>query len=69
MSAVNRLSPEAVRDISVAVYKARLGAADTARMLAADGDGGVKLRQRAASYDPLTRAYVEILGAASVRAK
>lgn len=55
---------EIVRNISVAAYKARLedsspGAVE--RMLEKDDDDGSKLRQRAASYDPLTRAYLAIL--------
>jgi hypothetical protein len=48
------------RDISVAVYKLRLGLADTEQMLAKDGPE--KLRQRAASYDALTRAYLTAIG-------
>ena len=53
--------PEYVRDISVAVYKDRLGEIDTASMLEADADNGAKLRGRAGSYDPLTRAYLRVL--------
>jgi hypothetical protein len=54
-----------IRDISVAVYAKRLnqechGSAD--RMLAKDADGGLKMRGRAAAYDPLTRAYLDVLG-------
>jgi hypothetical protein len=54
-----------VREISIAVYKLRLeqsseGAVD--RMLAKDCDEGQKLSNRASSYDPLTRAYMKVLG-------
>ena len=55
--------PDKVRDISVAIYKRRLGDDDTQRMLAKDGDGGKKLRERAGSYDALTRCYMALLGA------
>lgn len=54
-----------IRDISVAVYTKRLDQeckGNAARMLAKDNDGGVKMRGRAASYDSLTRAYLEVLG-------
>ena len=57
-------NPDWIRDISVAIYKMRLddpsggGHGAVERMLAKDGDAGQKLRGRAASYDPLTRAYV-----------
>jgi hypothetical protein len=54
--------PEIVRDISVAVYCDRLGADATSRMLGKDADGGKKLRDRAGSYDPLTRAYFDAIG-------
>jgi hypothetical protein len=60
--------PERVRDVSVAVYKLRLedasggGNGAVARMLKKDGDGGKKLRNRARAYDPLTKAYVTVLG-------
>lgn len=53
---------EKIRDISLAVYKIRLGNADVGRMLEKDADGGKKLRTRAGSYDILTRAYLEVLG-------
>lgn len=54
-----------IRDISVAVYAKRLdqeckGSSD--RMLAKDADGGAKMRGRAAAYDSLTRAYLDVLG-------
>lgn len=58
--------PVRLRDISVAVYRKRLiqdsGPGADERMLAKDADGGLKMRGRAASYDPLTRAYLEVLG-------
>lgn len=57
-------STEEIRDISVGVYKRRLiqdkGSPD--RMISDDGDGGIKFRARAASYDPLTRCYLKELG-------
>lgn len=55
------LTADQVRDISVAVYKIRLEDA-VARMIEKDKDGGEKLRGRAASYDGMTRAYLEVLG-------
>lgn len=54
-----------IREISVAVYKLRLEASNPgaiARMLKKDADEGQKLSGRAASYDPLTRAYLKVLG-------
>lgn len=62
------LTADQVRDISVAVYKIRLedasggGKDAVARMIEKDKDGGEKLRGRAASYDGMTRAYLEVLG-------
>lgn len=53
--------PEAVRDISEAVYRERLGKDDAAAMIEKDGDGGKKLRERASSYDNLTRAYMRAM--------
>lgn len=53
---------EAVRDISLAVYKMKLGQTAVDRMLAADNDGGAKLRRRAASYDATTICYLNALG-------
>jgi hypothetical protein len=59
------IAEDEIRDISVAVYKLRLeqggrkGAVE--RMLEKDADGGKKLRGRAESYDPLTRAYINVL--------
>jgi hypothetical protein len=51
-----------IRDISEKVYRDQLGADDMARMIEKDKDAGQKLRNRAASYDSLTRSYLEILG-------
>lgn len=54
-----------IRDISVAVYAKRLDQeckGNSERMLAADNDGGAKMRGRAAAYDSLTRAYLDVLG-------
>lgn len=53
-----------IRDISEKVYRDQLGADDTARMIEKekDKDNGQKLRNRAASYDSLTRSYLETLG-------
>lgn len=53
--------PTRVRDLSVEVYKMSLGEDDTRRMLEKDDDGGVKLRERAGSYDALTRRYMRAL--------
>lgn len=55
-------SPECVRDISERVYRIELGPVDTARMIAKDKDNGEKLRNRAKSYDSLTRSYLKALG-------
>lgn len=56
--------PEYVRDLSVLVYRQRLsdGGGSPERMIEEDEDHGEKLRGRAASYDPLTRAYLKVLG-------
>lgn len=57
--------PTYIRDISEAAYRLRLEqecSGNVQRMLDEDKDGGVKLRNRAASYDPLTRAYLKVLG-------
>lgn len=59
---------ERIRDISEKVYRIRLEddcKGNVERMLAKDrnadpDDNGKKLRNRAAIYDPLTRAYVEV---------
>lgn len=53
--------PVMVRDISEAVYRERLGADSVKNMLEKDGDGGTKLRERAGSYDGLTRAYLRAI--------
>lgn len=61
-------SPERIREISVAVYKIRLeqasggGPGAVARMLEKDKDNGEKLRGRAEAFDPLTKAYLDVLG-------
>jgi len=55
------MDAERIRDISEKVYRIRLGARDTQSMIAKDGDNGEKLRQRAGSYDVLTRAYLEAM--------
>ena len=63
--------PEKVRDISEKIYRLELDR-DTPdhgpgrpggvkRMLEKDGDGGVKLRNRAKFYDRLTREYLDVL--------
>lgn len=61
-----------VRSISEQVYRIKLAesagardpvwrAAEADRMIAKDGDGGVKFSNRAGQYDPLTRIYLDIL--------
>lgn len=58
--------PEKVRDVSEAVYRRRLEddcKGNLEKMLKKDGDGGVKLRNRAGAYDTLTRAYMRVLKA------
>lgn len=58
-------SPEYIRDISEAVYRARLEQdcpGNIERMIAKDEDTGEKLRNRAGSYDALTRVYLKTLG-------
>jgi len=62
--------PEYIRDISEQAYRIRLeqdSAGNVERMLKKDSeidpdDNGKRLRGRAASYDPLTRAYLKVLG-------
>jgi len=57
--------PEYIRDISEAVYRARLEqdcAGNVARMIEKDEDTGQMLRGRAGAYDPLTRVYLKALG-------
>lgn len=39
---------------------------DVRRMIEKDKDGGKMLRNRAASYDPLTRTYLKVLGTEQV---
>ena len=58
---MTKLTKDEIRDISLQVYKIRLGPDDVARMLEKDNDGGRKLRERAGSYDVLTRAYLAVL--------
>jgi hypothetical protein len=52
---------ETVRNISVDVYKIRLGQDEVDRMLTKDADDGTKFRERASSYDVLTRAYLDTI--------
>lgn len=57
--------PEYIRDLSERVYRLRLeqdSSGNVDRMIAKDKDSGEKLRARAASYDPLTRAYLKVFG-------
>jgi hypothetical protein len=58
--------PNYIRNLSEAVYRIALnrdsGEGAVERMIAKDKDGGEKLRNRAAAYDKLTRAYLEVLG-------
>ncbi len=57
--------PEYIRDLSEQTYRLRLEqdcAGNVARMIEKDEDDGQKLRNRAGAYDPLTRAYLEVLG-------
>jgi hypothetical protein len=57
--------PEYIRDLSERVYRLRLeqdSAGNVARMIEKDEDGGEKLRNRAGSYDALTRAYLKVFG-------
>lgn len=57
--------PEYIRDLSERVYRIRLEQeceGNVERMIAKDEDGGKKLRNRAGQYDPLTRAYLDVLG-------
>lgn len=57
--------PAYIRDLSEQVFRLRLEQdceGNVERMIAKDEDGGEKLRNRASSYDPLTRAYLKILG-------
>lgn len=57
--------PNYIRDMSEAVYRHRLEQdcpGNVERMIEKDEDQGQMLRNRAASYDPLTRAYLKVLG-------
>lgn len=57
--------PEYIRDISEQAYRLRLeqdNSGNVERMIAKDEDDGEKLRNRAGAYDPLTRAYLKVLG-------
>lgn len=59
-------SADYIRDISEAVYRIRLEQdcpGNVERMIVKDkNDGGKMLRNRASSYDPLSRAYLKALG-------
>ena len=58
-------APDYIRDISEQVYRIRLEqdcAGNVARMIEKDEDEGQTLRNRAAAFDPLTRAYLKALG-------
>jgi hypothetical protein len=61
--------PELVTSVSEIVYRERLGETDAAKMIADDGDGGVKFRKRAAAYDALTKAYIRAIQAVGLDAK
>lgn len=57
--------PTYIRDVSEQAYRVRLEQdcpGNVARMIEKDKDNGEKLRNRAAAYDPLTRAYLKVLG-------
>jgi hypothetical protein len=57
--------PTYIRDLSEQAYRLRLEQdchGNVERMIAKDEDSGEKLRNRAAAYDPLTRAYLKVLG-------
>jgi hypothetical protein len=57
--------PSHIRDLSEQVYRLRLEQdcpGNVEKMIAKDEDSGEKLRNRAAAYDPLTRAYLKVLG-------
>lgn len=63
------LSPDQIRDISVAVYSARLGGErEVAGFIAAHqgckGGGEAYLRRCAGAFDVLTRTYLVVLGLA-----
>lgn len=57
--------PAYIRDLSEQVYRLRLeqdSPGNVARMIEKDEDGGETLRNRAGQYDPLTCAYLKVLG-------
>jgi hypothetical protein len=57
--------PSYIREISEKVYRVRLeqdSPGNVERMIAKDEDNGEKLRNRSGAYDPLTRAYLKVLG-------
>lgn len=57
--------PEYIRDLSEQAYRLRLDQdcpGNAVRMIEKDKDEGQKLRNRAGAYDPLTRAYLKVLG-------
>ncbi len=57
--------PDYIRDVSEQAYRIRLEQdcpGNVARMIEKDEDNGEKLRNRAGAYDPLTRAYLKVLG-------
>lgn len=62
---VAEFDPIKVRDLSETVYRDLLERDNTegavARMIEKDGDNGEKLRERAGSYDRLTRAYLRAI--------
>lgn len=54
-----------VRDLSEKVYRIRLEQdcpGNVERMIKKDEDNGEKLRNRARSYDALSRVYLKVLG-------
>lgn len=53
---------EALTDISEAVYRKALGPRQVRSMIAADKDGGVKLRNRSKVKNADTVRYLEVLG-------
>lgn len=59
---MTKYSPEQIRDVSEAVYRKRLGAEDTARMLEKDKTRKLQLRERAGIYDDLVKDIMTVLG-------
>lgn len=58
-------APDYIRDLSEQVFRIRLEQdcpGNVARMIEKDEDSGEKLRNRAAAYDPITRAYLKAMG-------